>query len=331
MCLLNEKIIKRLIIKFIIIMLLIFGSNSACSLFNERFPPSEYEIGHIDLGSAYVCKIERHYAYIGTNDGVSIINFEDPHNPFVSNSIQSNEAVFGIYVAENKLFFGDAGQHSLEIYNISEPENPVRIASLPIPGVIEGISKCDKNFGEILYVATYENGLIILNIADLQNINILSTMDCEGHGFDLICHKNFVYYANGDKGIQVINVMDPSLPVIINTLAYGVRDVSIKDNLLAAGHGGMGFSLIDISTPDNPIVLSSRRTGGDVWGICLNDNYLFTGDLELGVEIWDISDLENPNRIKTISEYSVHDIEFNEGYIFLADQDRHFVILDNWN
>ena len=47
----------------------------------ERFPPSEFETGNVNLGSAYDLYVEGEYAYVTCNDGVAIIDFSHPEQP----------------------------------------------------------------------------------------------------------------------------------------------------------------------------------------------------------------------------------------------------------
>ncbi|NHK31502.1 MAG: hypothetical protein FK730_09135 [Asgard group archaeon] len=61
--------------------------------------------------------------------------------------------------------------------------------------------------------------------------------------------------------------------------------------------------------------------------VCGNDTYIFIGDLQEGVEVLNNS---NPVILSEIASYvaTPHDIEFNENYIYVADQDNGFLLLE---
>lgn len=55
---------------------------------------------------------------------------------------------------------------------------------------------------------------------------------------------------------------------------------------------------------------------------------LYSADLQNGLEVWEIGNSNNPDLSITLAEYSPHDVVVHNGYVFLADHDRSFVILD---
>ncbi|MHA2204148.1 MAG: hypothetical protein ACW991_10710, partial [Candidatus Hodarchaeales archaeon] len=70
------------------------------------------------------------------------------------------------------------------------------------------------------------------------------------------------------------------------------------------------------------------KLGGEAYGVTGNTTHLYVADLQKGVYILNITD---PSHLIEISEYSnaaPHDIFWNDNEIFLADQDKGLIILD---
>jgi hypothetical protein len=131
-------------------------------------------------------------------------------------------------------------------------------------------------------------------------------------------------------GLQIIDITDSNAPVIVETRneARGAWDIHLTDGYLFLGKHGNGFSIYRIEANQSLTYIVSDASGGEVYGICRAGDLLYTGDLQEGVEIWDVSNIFQPRLLQTIEEYAPHDITVSGGRIFLADQDRHFVILE---
>lgn len=139
-----------------------------------------------------------------------------------------------------------------------------------------------------------------------------------------------IYYANADKGLHIIDVKDPGNPAILETITgtIGAWDIHINDGHLFLGKHGNGFSVFQMEQDGSLSHVFSGLTGGEVYGIYYEDDRLYTGDLVKGVQVRDVSEKSQPLLLHTLEEYSPHDIVVRNGLVYLADQDRHFVILN---
>jgi len=59
-----------------------------------------------------------------------------------------------------------------------------------------------------------------------------------------------------------------------------------------------------------------------------DSKYVWVGDLQEGIEIYDISNPRSPVLVTQDQRFAPHDIFFDDDYVYLADQDRGFVILE---
>ena len=291
----------------------------------ERFPPSEFELGQVKLGSAYDLYVQGEYAYVTHNEGLSIINISDLTDPEEVALVSTNEAAFGILVEEEIAYLG-AGNDKFKIIDVKDKKNPKLIAELDIPGSSYGIL---KNM-QMLYVSTWEGMFVCVDITDLSSPIIRSTIDCDGHGTSLAYRNELVYFTNPQKGLQLIDVKDPDDPVLGTTIpaTSDAWDIQMKDSFIFLGRHRSGFSCIKINNDSTFSTIYSRDNGGEVYGIFKDGDRLYSADLQNGLEIWETSSSGQATLHTTLQEYSPHDVFIDQGLIFLADQDRSFVILD---
>ena len=196
----------------------------------KNFSSSKYEIGRVNVGTAYRVKISGNNAYVGNNDGVVVIDITNPEKPKKVTTLRTNEAVFGIFIEENTLFVGSSGSQNLRAYDISNPNEPVLLSSITFNGSVVGICKNGKN----LFAATLAGYLMVIDVSDLTNMNLIKSHSCSGQGSDLLFNQNYIYYANAQNGLEIIDVSEPENPALIETMG-GTRgawslDILNKDN-----------------------------------------------------------------------------------------------------
>ena len=292
---------------------------------DDKFPSSEYQIGQISLGSAYNVAVNGNYAYVAYNSGVAVIDIGNPAKPKKLTTLKTSEAAFGILCVDNYLYIGAGGVKNLYVYDNANPQSSTAVSSIKLSGTVNGISK----YEDYLFASTQNGYLEILNVSDLSNIIKVKTINCQGQGVDLIYNKSYIYYANSQKGLQVICVDNPSNPEIVITLpnTSGAWDVNINgDNLLLAKHM-YGFNVFSLENPALPTSILTKNNGGESYALFTDETSLYVADLQQGIEIWDITDIQNPVLSETIGKYAPHDLTARDNLIFLADQDRGFVVL----
>jgi len=112
-----------------------------------------------------------------------------------------------------------------------------------------------------------------------------------------VVKDNYLFIADGDRGLHVADISSPSVPIHVTTLSIdnGVHDLVISGDTIYATNGWDKMYVIDISDPTQPsvtgsvIVTSSQAEGIDVDGnivaiSCFND----------GFSLVDVSDPAHP-------------------------------------
>ena len=102
------------------------------------------------------------------------------------------------------------------------------------------------------------------------------------------------YVADGDSGLQVIDVSDPGSPVILGSVRTPdhARGVAVSGALAYVADEHFGLQVIDVSDPANPVILGSVDTPGLAYGVAISGALAYVGDLASGLQVIDVSSCE---------------------------------------
>jgi hypothetical protein len=288
-------------------------------------PTSPLEISQLSLGAAYDVFVRGGTAYVSNNQGIAVLDISDLGNPrragLISES-SSGGTVAGFHVSGDTLFaYGDR----FSMYTIGDGPNPQIISSFTGRGFVGGAGMQ----GHFAYLAFLQGGLEVVDQHDATNPTSVRYVPFTGQVNDLAVHEGFVYVANSSTGLEVFDVGDPTDPVSVGVVAGtpGAWDIHIVRDLLYLGCHRYGVKILDISDPSDPTVLGSYDNGGETYGVFAVGNRLYTVDLQEGVEVLDVTAPSAPSLIMRDRNYHPHDLFSDGQYLYLADQDQHFVVL----
>ncbi len=168
-------------------------------------------------------------------DILRIIDVSDPEHPQLAGSLDPGHGN-GITVQENIAYLASTG--NLRIVDISNPQEPIEIGScnLSYP------KKVTVN-GDFAYVANRDRGnLQIVDIGDPENPERVDIGDYDPPG-----------------------------------LAYGIE---YKDGFVFLANRDAGICVIDVTNPENPIEVGSFDTRGSAWGITVSGDLAFVADIQ---------------------------------------------------
>ncbi len=269
-------------------------------------------------GSGYDVCIQENYAFVTNNDGVDIIDVQNPTDPIKKARLEITDGAFGLHI-QGDLAYIAAGGNGFITANISDPLNPAVLGQSSGHGVARNVYVS----GNHAYLACYENGLKIFDISDKSNpVKIADYLD-SGRIDNVVYKEQILFLANPNLGVEVLNVTDPVSPVKISTLfsVSGVNGLSIYNNFLFAGCYDSSVWVINITNPSNPSVIAchSDSDGGEAQGVVGNSTHLYVAD-NYGVEYKDISNLPIITEVTENREGigAAHDIDFVNNFVFVA-------------
>jgi hypothetical protein len=279
------------------------------------------------------------FAFIadGTS-GLQIINVTDKSNPTNTNLTTDSEIndARGIDLDSSGsfAFIGD-GVNGLRIVQILEanddyPKNtPTLLDTIPLS--LDGVAKdvlftskvtTDNSTEYYLYIAAGRGGLQIikLELPETASETItgthISTIDTDGDAKSVAVFQNYAFLADGDKGLKIINISDPSVPVLVGSYdtpgdasRVWIREAAINVIYAYIADGDKGIRAIDVSNPTLPVDFDpvlTYDTAGFASDVAVNQTgeMIITGDGSGGLTMLSISD---PEAGQIIDEYPVTD------------------------
>lgn len=104
---------------------------------------------------------------------------------------------------------------TLEIWNLQAPFNPIRVGSVRLPGLIEGLAVS----GSTVYAATGASGVQVVDATTPAAPVHVATFDTSGNARRLALAGTTLYVADGLGGVRALDVTVPSAPVLVGAYA----------------------------------------------------------------------------------------------------------------
>ncbi|UZO74948.1 DUF4347 domain-containing protein [Microcystis aeruginosa str. Chao 1910] len=129
-------------------------------------------------------------------------------------------------------------------------------------------------------------------------LSLVGNYDTSGYAYDVQVVGNYAYVADGDSGLQIIDISNPTNPTLkgnydTTSSFHWAYDVQVVGNYAYVADGDSGLQIIDISNPTNPTLKGNYDTGW-AYGVQIVGNYAYIADTYTGLQIIDISNPTNP-------------------------------------
>lgn len=179
----------------------------------------------------------------------------------------------------------------LEILDITDPINPIRLGRVMTPEFIEDIY-VKNNYA---YIADYNSGMRIIDISHPNLPQEVGFIDTPGRAKGIFALANYAYVADEDSGLRIIDVSNPQAPVQVNSIVTG----GIAENVFVLGDFAymvdfIGLRIFDVSNPISPLEIGFLQTPGASRSIFVKDSLAFIADWYGGFRIINVSNPELP-------------------------------------
>lgn len=124
----------------------------------------------------------------------------------------------------------------------------------------------------------------------------LSAIPIPGYANNVDVNNGFAYVAAGATGLQIVDVSNPSQPVIVGSqdTPGNANDVRVVGALAYVADGSAGLQVIDISDPVHPTIVGSVDTPGEAQDVMIEGTRAYLADGITGLQIIDISNAAGP-------------------------------------
>lgn len=171
---------------------------------------------------------------------------------------------------------------------------------------------------------------------------IAGYVDTPGNAHGIIVSGNYAYLSDGAKGLQIIDVSDPTTPIIVHNVdvssielanndpaSHYTSDISISGNYAYVADSHAGLQVVDISDPLTASIVANVDTPGQAYIVDILGNYAYIADWDAGLQIIDISNPLSPSIIKTVSMPSnASTVKVSGNYAYVADSASGLQIVD---
>jgi len=203
--------------------------NSDINILDISFPTSPEHLSDYQANAKPVAiEIIGNYIYLNGNDGqIEIVDVANPENPIFHTQIDFIRNAQNIHLQDNYAFIA-CGNDGMKILDISDPSNPLLAGDFNRSYMnINAIGV--KN--TIAYLANGDESVIIVNIADLQNIIPVNELEFGYPVTRLAVIDDYLFCKAGYDGLYLYSLQDPLTPILLELYQtpYNAGEILEKD------------------------------------------------------------------------------------------------------
>ena len=264
------------------------------------------------------------YAYVADfNAGLQILDISDVHNPHLVGSYKPNGKTFALYVSGGYAYLND-GEEGFSILDISNVKIPKLVGSAEITGYDIVVSD------GYAYVAGGNFAILDVRAPRAPRI-IAKDIQTPGHVFSICLQEGYIYVADIEGGLSILDVRDVKNPRIIGRHGFTghALGVAAKGDYVYIADGYGGLQAVDISTPNHTQWVSQYNTSGFAYAVDVYEGYAYIADGAGGLRIVDAQESsEAVLRTSYTMDGSAYDVDVYDGYAYVAAGEAGLLIID---
>ncbi len=174
--------------------------------------------------------------------------------------------------------------------------------------------------GDIVYVASTDDGLVITDWTDPVNPVVVGAIDV-GQARAVRVEGNIAYVSAFTQGLHSIDISDPANPLLLDSETVpgmASAQLDIAGSLVATADEGGGMNLWDVSDPADIIHLSTYPTVGKANDLVIHGDIIYMVEKGAGVHILDISDPTTPVFLGMFDSNFAMGVELDPGKLIVA-------------
>jgi hypothetical protein len=205
---------------------------------------------------------------------------------------------------------------SLQVFDVSNPEEPVVLGSVSVGNDPEQITVSN----DYAYVANFgDNSLSVVDVSNPSSPSVVGTLSLTGLTTDVFHAGKYLYVTDGGS-MKIVDVVNPANPVVISELALGniPNSVVVQGRYAYVGNEASELHIIDVADPYNPTLLSTvSGLDGAVHAISVQGRYVYVSGNFNGFETIDVADPASPVLVDDLSGLSgIYSMEAAGRYVY---------------
>ncbi len=230
-----------------------------------------------NLGNCRQIAYENGYCYVSArNDGMWVIDVNDPVNPKVIYHYDSVEMATGIIVHDNTVFIANR-QYGVEVVDVTNPAKPKFITTIQT-GEVQSLDVCNN----MLFAGIWgEKSVLVLDIRNVNDVKKLYSIPLDGRGDGVFIEDGILFAATGHHSRGVEGTHEAPGPAF--GMGNGIEAYKVDES---------GYKKLFNIKFDK-----GYQTGFDLWEAVKAGNYLYVANTFNGTYIYDITDIESPSLV----------------------------------
>ena len=285
-------------------------------------------IGRLEGITCHIVIVDGDYAYIATDDGMTIVNIAEPDSPRVVSPYSMDR--MSDFCVSFPYIYAVFGNNTYGIVNVSNPAYPITVVDggSYYARHLDYISK----FGHWLYVVG-DNQLSTYYLEDPEWISASYVeLYMYDDASDVVIQGSYAYVAASSYGIHVVDISDPTVPDGVGWLDTDglAKSVYVSGDYAYVADGSDGLVVIDISSVTPPTLAGNIDTDFDAVDVVVSGDYAYVADYDGGIRKIDISTPTEPVEVGYYDTDGFAECVFmDEPYIYVADNWNGLYILAN--
>ena len=215
---------------------------------------------------------------------------------------------------DNYAYF--TSKNGLYVVDISSPSNPQNLGR--VAGTNNFILENLDAENNMLAVAAHEDGVLLYDISNPQNLELRSTINSE-NAWGVRLKDGYAYIAD-ELVVKIYDISNSSDPVFINQIetSNAIKDIALTQSFMYVALGSDGVDIYDLSNLENPIFLDNYNTNTLAHRISPFENKLAVSDWDdVDVLEWDGNSLNRVGYKNTGNRTMA--IATKDNYIYSAE------------
>lgn len=241
------------------------------------------QVGSEDTpGYAVDIEVSQGHAFIADwTSGLQVVDISQPSNPVLVGDLGTPMAN-GIAVSGDFAYVADYFS-GLIVVDVSTPTDPIALGSIETPGASNGVVVS----GDLLFVSNgYVGHLLIFDISTPDGPILVGSQGLSGEPNAVSVSGEYAYIANRTIGVQVVNVSEPSNPILVASVETpDASGIDVFGDYAYLADGYIGLHVIDITNPESPTLVGAVDTPEDAIGVAAKGNYAYVADGSSGLQI----------------------------------------------
>ncbi len=276
-------------------------------------------------GAIYDVYISGSFAYLACSNGLEIVDISILSNPIYGGFYPSNR-VYSVHV-DNDYAYLAMGSNGIYIVDVS---NHADLSLLASGSTTNARSLTYAN--NLLFVADGTYGIRIFDVRDQMSPVEIDSLTLSGDCRDLVINGDYLYAANYDYGLRVVNITNiGSVTEISKGFPYDkYYRIRKMDDLAFVSSMGGGYSIYNVSDPSCPDLIYWTPDISS-WIVEPIDLNTIAVGADNGLTIYDISDLDRLMKLSSMLSTRINDIVIQNNLMYVTTTSSMFYVYDITN